>query len=87
MMAPFRLQRHWVADFARTSAINSLEGMTEAFLSDAAATMDLDLPPDGPSYHTQAYCIGLECGVGSKVVARIYIFSDRCTKKQAPVSQ
>ena len=106
----FGLQRHWVADFARTSTINSLQGMKEALISGAAATMALGPPPDGPSYHIKVfepapkesikkfdvsgtelqieytYCIGLERGVGSKVVARNYIFSDRCTKASSSIT-
>lgn len=46
----FGLQRRWVADYARSHTIDSLEGMRKALESGAAETMCQDPPPRGPNY-------------------------------------
>ena len=51
----FGLQRRWVAEWARTHTITSLETMREALEAGAATTMRLDPPPHGPSYKIKVF--------------------------------
>ena len=51
----FGLQRRWVADYARTCTIDSLDGMRQALEAGAAATMALHPPPQGPAYKVKVF--------------------------------
>eukprot|EP00435_Cladocopium_sp_Y103_P031476 s1340_g8.t1 len=51
----FGLQRRWVADYARTTTIDSLQGMKSALETGAEMTMSLDPPPQGPAYKVKIF--------------------------------